>query len=297
MMRALLYITAIIVTFMSCRIDRKKENKTLLVDSTLTFNKGYKDLGTNLILNSDGTFIYEDYNYSDYVQEGEPSGWITEIAGKYRTDSNKLSLIPEIILHKELFNFKEVVIDSAKYVDCDSLKIDTAFTIVKWTGNIYLLSMSRSQDLRFRINNDFEKFADNYNSGSEPRWNGNYFALRLSKKRLEKLDKNQIPSEYRDYFLDSAISVIVIKIKEDFAFDNVFNSSISKFELSGGEIKGIKEGMTLYGTDGCCIIKVMQVEKDKSYGLIELCPNQQDACKIGDTLTTWNFRDYGKYLQ
>lgn len=295
-MRTLAYISAIMITFISCRTDMKLDNKTLLVDSTLIFNKGYKDFGTNLILNTEGTFNYEDYHYSDYVQKGEPSGWITEIRGRYRTDSNKLFLIPENLLHKELFDFKVVVIDSSKYIDCDSLRIDTDFTIVKWSGNIYLLSMSKSQDLRFRVNNDFEKFADNYNSGSEPRWNGNYFALRQSKIRHEKLDKNQIPTKYRDYFLDSVISVVVINVINDFAYDSLFNSSISEFEMKGGENIGIKEGMTFYGMDGCCIIKTMKVEKDKSYGLIELCPNQQVACKIGDTLTTWNIRDNGKYV-
>lgn len=297
-MRAILYILVIIIAISSFHFVTKQDPEIVPVDSTIfaKYKKGYKESGVNLTLNDNWTFSYEKYNYSDCIEVGKPVGWISKYTGKFRADSNKILLIPEWLIEIELLNYGSNILDSLKYSEIDSIRIKTEFTIVKWTGNIYLLSEEKSRDLRFRTKNDFEKFADNYNSGSEPRWNEDYFCKRMNKERSEPINKNQIPPMWRDYFVDSIITLVVADIEENIAFDSLFYSQINSYELKGGKSAGVKEGMTFYGKDGCCIIKIMIVDQDKSYGLIELCPFHQDACRIGDTLTSWNFRDNGDYI-
>ena len=260
-----------------------------------TYTKGYSDMGTNLILEEDGTFINEDYYYSDYIQKGEPSAWITEIKGRFKISSNEIVLYPEVYLTKEIYNDSIVILDSLEYYSSDSTTINTEFIIVRWTGNIYLLSEEASFRYGYRVDNDFVLFADNYNSGSEPRWNGSYFAKRNCKVRYESIDLEQIPMKWRSSFLDSLKQVIVIDVEQEYLYDSTFMCYINRYVLEGGEHRGIREGMTFYGKEGCCVLKIMNTDELTSKGIIELCPYHQNSCKVGDTLISWNKKDNGEY--
>lgn len=253
-------------------------------------------MGTNLTLNSNGSFVNEEYWYSDYVQKGEPSSQSTSTIGKYAVDSNKISLYPEYIIKNKIYWDSIRTVDSLKYYKSDSTTIITEFTVVKWNQNIYLLSELQNFQFGFRTDNDFVRFADNYNSGNEPRWNGSYFAQRNRKDRLEKIELTQIPTKYQSYFIESPIQVTVSNIEYDFFYDSLFMNYINRFELSGGADDNVLKGMTLYGNNGCCILKIVEVFDSISYGIIELCPKDQNACEIGDTLKTRNERDNGKYV-
>lgn len=293
-----LYTLSVVLLLISCRSvsdTPKTKNRidTLMFD---TFNKGFTEWGTNLTLTKEWTFKHEEYHYSDYVQKGEPTGWIKQITGSFKIDSNRIHLNPTNYLTKELFENKSVTIDSLNYFESDSTHIKTVFTLIKWTGNLYLLSEETSFEFGYRRDNDFVKFADNYNSGSEPRWSQPYFAKRSSKERAEKLDLSQIPLQWRGYFLDKPIRIVVTDIEKDIFYDSIYNTSINLFKLNGGEKQGVRAGMTFYGKAGCCTIKIMDADEDGSKGLIELCPYDQNSCKIGDTLISWNEKDYGKYV-
>ena len=296
-MKETLTILTFIFIVSSCNY-RLAEKKEKYVDESIVgiYNKGFKDMGTNLTLSSNGSFINQKYWYSDYVQKGEPSGLFTNTIGKYTIDSNSVSLYPDYFVKKEIFRDTTKIVDSAKYYNSDSTTISTVFTVIKWNSNIYLLSEQQNFQFGYRTDNDFVRFADNYNSGSEPRWNESYFSQRNRKDRFEKIELNQIPTEWRSYFIDSPIHIVVSKIKQDFFYDSLFMNYINRFELIGGAKDKVREGMTFYGNDGCCILKIMEVFDSTSFGIIELCSKQQNGCEIGDTLTTWNKKDNGKYV-
>ena len=269
-----------------------------MIDESIigTYKKGSKEMGTNLTLNNEGKFINQKYLYSDCFQQGETSGWITNTIGKFIIDSNKIFLFPDYFVKKELFNDSTIIIDSVRYYKSDSTSINTEFTIIKWNNNIYLLSELQNFLFGYRTDNDIVRFADNYNTGSEPRWNESYFAQRNNKERFEKIDLIQIPPEWRNYFLDTPIKIIVKDVEQNFFYDSMFMNYINRYELIGGVKNNVNEGMTFFGKNGCCILKIMEVFDSTSYGIIELCPRQQNGCKVGDTLSTRNERDNGKYV-
>ena len=294
-MKQVLSILTLIIILCSCN-NRATEKKKIDESVLGTYKKGYKDMGTNLILNSEGKFINQKYRYSDYVQEGEPSGWITNTIGHFETDSNKVILYPDYIVEKELYDNKAKLIDSLEYYKSDSISINTEFTVIKWNSNIYLLSELQNFRFGYRTDNDIVRFAGNYNTGSEPRWNESYFAQRNNKERFEKIDLIHVPLEWRHYFLDSPIKVIVKEVEKNFFYDSMFMNYINRYKLIGGVNNNVNEGMTFFGDNGCCILKIMETFDSTSYGIIELCPKQQNSCKVGDTLSTRNERDNGKYV-
>lgn len=285
--------------FSSCQtISTDSSEQQLLLDSLTSgkFIEGYSDFGTELTFNPKGTFEHTKYMYSDYINPKEPSGWLTTITGTYQIDSNQIKLFPEVFMGKEDWGDSIALTDSGKYFESDSTWIRTSFRLIQWTGNFYLLSEEPVFHFGYRRDNDFVHFADNYNSGSEPRWPASYFAKRNNKTKTEELDLSQVPTNWRPYFIDSVAFVVVKNIEENFLYDSMFNKNIHRYILEGGTKNQVREGMTFYGLDGCCTIKIMESSDSTSKGIIELCPNQQNSCAIGDTLTTWNQRDYGKYV-
>ena len=296
MKRKLLFITLLIITICSF-IRNGYSQKTQISDNLYgTYQKGASDLGTQLVLNNDGTFLNKKYIYSDYVQKGEPGAWFTEVSGNLIIDSNTVRLYPEIYMTKKIYHDSVVITDSLKYYESDSTSIKTVFTIVNWNSNIYLLSESPGYTFGYRMDNDFVRFANNYNSGSEPKWPQSYFVKRLNKIRFEKIDSLQIPVKWRKYFLDSMIYVVVSNIEKNIFYDSIFEVYINRYILKGGSKNGIQEGMVFYGKDGCCILKIYEVFEQSSIGIIELCPYNQNSCSIGDTLVSWNEKDNGKYV-
>lgn len=287
-----------IILLISCNYIGNDKIRVNQIDTSIigVYKKGFAERGTKLTINSDGTFINENYYNSDYVREGEPNGRITQINGFFKTDSNRIILYPEVYLRKLNYIDSIVLLDSLKYYKSDSTFINTEFTIIKWVGNVYFLSEDSNYRFGYRVDNDFVVFADNYNSGSEPKWHDTYFSKRIKNSKFKKMYLKQIPIKWRKYFLDSIVSVVVTKIEPKFMFDSAFHTYIYRYTLKGGLNNGILEGMTFYGNDGCSILKIMEVDNKTSKGVIELCPFQQNSCKIGDTLTSRNIREYGNYV-
>jgi hypothetical protein len=77
------------------------------------------------------------------------------------------------------------------------------FHLIQWTGNLYLLSEEQVIQFGIKRDKDFVRFAENYNSGSEPQWPANYFVKRYNRIRNEKLDISHIPARWRGNFSDS----------------------------------------------------------------------------------------------
>lgn len=285
----------IAIFLVNCTQNVNVNNNTNILDSNLigVFEKSSE---TILTLNSDSTFVHEESMYRDWPSKTEPELWGTRIQGSFSVDSNQLLLTPKFIYKFQQYGDSLAITDSIKYYDSDSTSIKKNYQYLFWSENVYLLSEEPSFIFGYRLDNDFVRFADNYNSGSEPRWVQSYFAKRKNKVATEKIDKSQIPTKYQELFLDSPISIIVSDIEKDFLYDSMFQTNIYRYTLKGGTKNGVNEGMTFYGKEGCCIIKIMEVDELSCKGIIELCPFQQDGCNIGDTLLTRNERDYGKFI-
>lgn len=283
----------------SCNDGRMDINEHLIpLDSLIngSFVEGYSDIGTELKFNKDGTFEQTMFFYSDILAPDEPSGLLTTFYGTFKIDSNRLELQPVSIINKEDWGDLTKVIDSLEYYESDSTWIRTSFVYVEWNGNIYLLSEEPSFRYGYRRDNDFVYFANNYNSGSEPKWPAPYFAKRNNETKVENLDLSQIPSRWRPYFVDSVAYIVVTDIEQNYLYDSMYETQIHRYILKGGIEDQVLEGMTFYGNDGCCTLKIIESDNSTSKGIIELCPYQQNSCKIGDVLTTWNQRDNGRYV-
>jgi len=258
--------------------------------------KGSSDYGKTIKLDSGNKFTYESFSYSDIIIEPEPIGLIRIIQGKFKINSNVVYLSPELILQKEVHEQFQITVDSIPFYESDSTSIKKIFNVVKWANNIYLIAEDSSINIGDRADNEFIEFANNYNSGSEPKSGPLYFANRASENTYENIDKEQIPIQWQDYFIDSVIQTTIIAVEEDYLYDSKLNLSISRFELNSGSDSGIKVGIEFYGEEGCCIIKIIETTRITSKGIIKLCTYHQDVCKIGDRLSTWNEREFGKYV-
>lgn len=293
-----LYLITIVLIFYSCFHKHQQGLQCGQIDTALLgiYNESSGERGTNLTLTKEGTFTNERYYHSDFIQIGKPESEITEVLGKFSVESNRIELFPEVYIRKLIYKDSVVILDSIKYIKSDSTKIKTNFYIIKWIDNTYLLSEDSTFHYGYRMDNDFVAFANDYNSGSDPRLSQNYFAKKNHRNGHEKIELSQIPVKWRSYFLDSMIYVVITHVEKNFLYDRMFKTNISRFILKGGSSNGVKEGMIFYGKNRCCILKIMEADKLTSKGIIELCPFHQKSCKIGDTLTSWDEMDYGKYV-
>jgi|GEM_PF-3811269 len=281
----------------SCQNHNESLTQKSVVDSrTLgTFTKGYGDLGAELILYPDGSFEHTQFFYDDVVNPDTPSGRLWTTIGMFEKDSNLVKLSPKHVFEKEDWGDTLIVKGSYEYVKSDFTRIQTSLYMVEWSDNIYLLSEEADPYLVAR-HADFLLFANNYNSGSEPEWTSWYFAKRNYKSKANNLNLAQIPPPWRPYFLDTVAYVVVSGVEQDFLYDSIFDTSISKYILNGGIQNQVRPGMEFFGKN-CCHLTIMESDDSTSTGIIEVCPNQQDACHVGDTLTSYNHHQYGAYLQ
>jgi len=293
-----IYIFIILITLFvySCNDNCKTNQLADQIDTTILgiYNSGYGELRENLNLFDDSTFIYEEYWYSDYIQKGYPSSKVIKINGDYLKEQNTIILNPVHYLKQDIYEDTVKTLIDENYYFSDSTKIKTKFYIIKWSENVYLLSEENTNESGLYFENDFIRFANSYNSGSEPNYSELYFVKRVNKKRFGKIDITQIPEKYVSYFLDTFIEVKIVKIEKDVFFDSLLHTSINKIVLNRGKENGILEGMEFY-SGGCCNIRIIEVSENTSTGIIELCPYHQDACQVGFLLTSWNSKDYGKY--
>lgn len=253
------------------------------------YHAGYSDIGSDLILNKDGSFILKNYHYTDVNIENDGQqemGRLKIYYGTFSLHHNTISLTPKVLVRRKALKIREVLQDSVAYYESDTTSLARNFSVIKWIGNIYLLSAASYE-------NDFIAFANHYNSGGEPGLSSSYFAKRWNTERHKQIDVSQLPKKWRGYILDSVIHVRITKVDKNVKYNKPINIDYW-YEINKGKQHGIKKGMILYGKY-CCSLLIMEVTQTSSKGIIAHCPFNQDACKTGDVLVSWNEQDHGKF--
>lgn len=190
---------------------------------------------------------------------------------------------------------KNFEVDSVKYHSSDSTYIKKEYQIVKWDSIRYLLSEEYYSNWGYEDDeNDFEGFANYYNSGYEPKSSGFYFVKRKrGYSPKSKFDKSRIPLKYRNRFLEKPIIAKIIEVKEDEKSDEETKER-RLYKLDKGRKHGVMKKMDFYGGDGCCTIRITKVEEEESFGNIYLCFDYQAECVKGERVTTCLEREKGR---
>ena len=287
-MKATLIILSLVIIL---GINSRKKNIQNEFNSTDTELLGkYKISGFNIILS-----IELDRN-GNFIREVKSRGCtggkdINRIRGTFKVkDENKLLLKPiskiNILYSTDLSSFR---IDSSKYNQKESPFLETNFHIIKWDSIRYLLSeKSVSYWGSDQSENDFERFSNYYNSGIEPKINGQYFVKKSDNHLPQKaLDKSNIPTKHKKRFLDKPISAKIIKTKYE-TKDGIPNENIKSFTLNKGKLDGILRKMEFHVGNDECIITIYKVEDYKSYGYASCeYKNPSNSCKEGDIVSTF----------
>ena len=254
-----------ILTF-SCSEEKAKSTKDYaIVQKIDTLKYAYNGFnnGLKLDLLSDGSFINENYVFSCFG-----GGERKKVFGTYTMDSTQLTLFPEKVQFIEYFDEMESKPKLTKVpYGTDSLKIKTNFKILTWNKTKYLFSDSFDYGWEPDLENDFIRFADYLNSGLEPNDHGMY--LVSENKEIEvienEFDLNQIPNDWRCYFLENPISAKTISIKKT-NHPFIEESTTWKVELNKGEDDGIMVGLSFEAEDGNFLMEITKVSKNRSYG-------------------------------
>lgn len=290
-MKKAIYIL-IIGILMSCQSKQGLTEKVISISDTEVISKyeidGFNS-GVSLDLKKNGEFIYEN---QDWGCTG--GGHVQRIRGEFKVLKDKLILNPKslIDIHYSGFDKKTIEKDSVKYHSSDSIYIKKEYQIVKWDSLRYLLSEEYFSNWGYEENeNDFEIFADYYNSGYEPENSGSYFVKRKRGYSPKgQFDKSTIPLKYQNRFLEEPIVAEIIEVSE-----NKESKTRRLYKLNKGRKDGVLEKMDFYGHDGCCSIRITKIENEVSYGNIYLCFDYQAECGKGERVTTYLEREKGKF--
>ena len=250
------------------------------------------DSSVELELKQNREFLYES-------QLGGCAGFfhIRRIRGHYKVASQKLKLKPQNLI--DIFSFQKEIFqkDSVDYHSVDSIVINKEYQIFTWDSIVYLLSKEYFSNYGFKKNeNDYECFANYYNSGYEPKTNGSYFV----KKKEGYTPKSDfpiasLPTEYQKMFLQQPIVANIIEVKE-FKTDslNEISENKNQYKIDKGSKDGVFKNMEFHGEDGCCTIKIFQIQDYTSIGKIYLCYDYKAKCGKGERVTTYLERENAK---
>ena len=248
--------------------------------------------GVSIELKRNGEFTYENQHWGC-----TGGGHVQRIRGEFEVNEDKLTLYPVSLINILYLGFdtKNFQIDSVKYHSSDSTYIKKEYQIVKWDSLRYLLSEEYYSHLGYGDDeNDFEGFAGYYNSGYEPKSSGSYFVKRKrGYSPKSKFDKSTIPQKYRSRFLEQPIIAEIIEVKEGKKSEE-YSKERKIYKLNKGRKDGVMERMDFYGDDGCCTIRITEVEEGVSFGNIHLCFDYQAECGTGERVTTYLEREKGK---
>jgi hypothetical protein len=242
-------------------------------------------------LRPEGEFIFERI-LSDCLGGDE----IQRIFGYYVIDNYTLKLTPKqltntIYLGLDSNNSKK---DSLEYYSSDSTYLKKEFQVFTWDSLIYLLSEDTHSYWGYQENeNDYERFSNYYNCGYEPKQSGSYFVKRVD-RHLPKteLDIANLPLKYQARFLKEPIVSEILSIdKLELQGDSGKIQLVNRYKLNRGRQDGVMEKMEFYGNDGCCIIRITDVNEKTSFGRIYLCFDNQAECGQGGRVTTYLDRE------
>jgi hypothetical protein len=205
--------------------------------------KGF-NVGVEIYLKPDFTFINNCYSY------GCTGGYrIKLVTGHYEIESNQIRFKPEKLVWKEDWeNFEvdsKLKFDTVNYYESDSTSIQKLYWLIKENKMKFLVSESKynEQDELFYKSSNFISLANLYNSNIEQDAAENLLSNTDTIWNFRNLNlDNNIPDDYRGYFLDTAIKAEIISSK----VYKVSESLIPRYKLEIKENKGINIGMKFY---------------------------------------------------
>ena len=272
---------SLILTF-SCsdnkNIDIEKNINTQI--DTLKYSIDGFNWGKDLYLLNNGKF-----ELVDQVFGCTGGGRSKKVYGNYIIDSLELTLNPKRV-NLTIFPLEfdgEMKKYNIKY-GADSLKIKTRYNIINWETKTYLLSEEYSIIGKEKVN-DFNRFSKNYNSGFEPKKNGNYLTKETEGKIIQNLKLEKIPLKWRNLFLGKPVSAKIIKIKKTVSKRDS-ELGIWEIEINKGSSNNIQKGMTLKDKTGNFSIKIKTVSKNKSSGLAYVYDFENSNIEIKTILKT-----------
>lgn len=247
-------------------------------------------------LRPSGEFIYER-TLSDCFGGSD----VQRIFGSYLIDSGRLKLNPKQLTNVNYFGFdsNDFKKDSLEYYSSDSTFLKKEFQVFTWDSLTYLLSEDSYSYWGFpEDENDYERFSDYYNSGYEPRQSGSYFVKRVDGHFPKtELDVANLPLKYRGRFLQEPIVGEILNVdKIEKLVDSGQVQLINRYKINRGRQDGVMEKMEFYGDDGCCTIRITDVDEKTSFGHIHLCYDYQADCGKGGRVTTYLEREKGAFV-
>lgn len=244
--------------------DLKSVDLVSNITDTLEYSqKGFND-GILLSLIDNKTFEYEKYSYGCIG-----GSHVEKMYGYYEKESDYLKLFPERVKIETKyidFDMDNIIIES-NYVP-DSFSIKTDYYIVDWGNNEYLLSEDSSLVGDEQIN-DFHRFSEYFNSGSEPENSGRYLVNKSNDSDFENEDLNisTIPIKWRYLFLIQPIKSFV----KDFRISTVHRDDDHPqkldIEINKGSLNQVRKGMTFTNEDGKFSMKIDSVREHSSFGI------------------------------
>ncbi|WP_028891590.1 hypothetical protein [Tenacibaculum sp. 47A_GOM-205m] len=256
------YIIILSFFIFSCTTKSSLKLEKQNIDTLKYSYKGFNN-GKKLSLLSNGKFINEEYLFG-CTGGGERK----KVFGTYKIDSSDtyLTLNPTLVELTEYPIEREMkpIIKTIKH-NIDLLKIKTNYQILKWEKNRYLLSGFFYIGWSLEEDNDYIRFANYLNSGSEPESSGMYLVNKVEDSITSNFDLNQIPKKWENFFLRKPISA-KIKSIEKIIYSKEEEDVSWLLELNKGENDLVNNRLTLKTKDGSLFIEIDSVLKNKSFG-------------------------------
>jgi hypothetical protein len=282
----ILFKLLIISLIFGCKNRTYTSDSNKKIDTLKYSYKGFNNGGSLYLLNN-GEFIHTKFVYGC-----TGGGEIKQIFGDYKRE--KLDLILDekrIKLEKLPLDFSEksefLKLNSVP----DSLKLNNKFKIINWNNFEYLLSENITEGWSFRELNDFDRFSDNYNSGYEPENSGMYLRMSVdSAKMNKKLNLNQIPTKWRDLFLQEPIKAKIVGFKKKVEIIEKEDYEYWLVEIDKGKKQKIRKFLDFKRRNEYNLFTIDSVLENKSFIKIydHTFQNKMDL-KIGEELRTkWN---------
>lgn len=284
-MRILFRILLISLIF-SCKNRNYISDSNEIIDTLKYSYKGFNNGGSLYLLNN-GEFIHTKYVYGC-----TGGGEIKQIFGEYKREKSDLKLIEKRIELEILpfdLNEKSEIL-RLNFVP-DSLKLNNEFKIINWNNFEYLLSENITEGWSLRELNDFDRFSDNYNSGYEPKNSGMYLRMQVdSNKTNEKLNLNQIPTKWRNLFLQEPIKTKIVDFRKKREIIENEDYIYWLVEIDKGTNQKIRKYLDFKRKNEYTLFTIDSVLENKSYIKVydHTFQNEMDL-KIGEELRTkWN---------
>jgi hypothetical protein len=265
MMKTIFSIALFFLIISFNRVEIKSDNSVITAQKVDTIYYKHSEYGIDLklALLTNGKFIYEYYSMNCFGGNDRRK----KVFGKYAIRENNLSLNPEkvkLFIYPKQFDL-EPKVHNWNYIN-DTLKIKTSYNIVKWGKTKYLLSEYYDAVWNSEKQNDYIRFANEYNSGIEPIYHGYYLVNENEGNKNTKLDLNQIPEKWRKYFLVNPISAKIISITKSYRPNMKPKSIMWTLVINKGKNDGVRKGMTFESKQEDFSFEVDSVFNNKSMG-------------------------------